>query len=165
MTIKDASAIHIPIIQDIAERTWWPTYSPIVEKEQIRFMLDRIYSHETLSKVINDQSQQFILLYDEKGAQGFAAYGERPEEPGIFKLHKIYVLPETHGKGYGKMLLNEVIDRITSQGSKTLDLNVNRYNSARNFYERMGFRVIREENVPVGPYFMNDFVMRLDLKR
>lgn len=163
--IENASDIHIPIIQDIAERTWWPTYSPIVEGEQIRFMLDEIYSHATLSKVMNNQSQRFILLYDEKGPQGFAAYGERPEDPGIFKLHKIYVLPENHGKGYGKLLLNEVIDRITSQGSKTLDLNVNRHNPARNFYERMGFRVIREEDIPVGPYWMKDYVMRLDLSR
>jgi GNAT superfamily N-acetyltransferase len=163
MTIKEATVIHIPIIQDIAEKTWWPTYSPIISVEQIRYMLGEIYSRKTLSGVIRDKSQQFIILYDENGHQGFAAYGPRPEDPGVYKLHKIYILPENHAKGYGTVLLDEVIRRVATLGSNVLDLNVNRHNSARSFYERMGFKVIREEDVAIGPYWMNDYVMRLEI--
>jgi len=165
MTIEDAYLNQIPIIQDIAEKTWWPTYSPFIEDKQIRFMLDRIYSRETLSEVMTNKLQHFIILYDEKGPQGFAAYGVRPEDRKVVKLHKIYVLPKNHGKGYGKLLLNEVINRIMSLGIRTLDLNVNRYNSARHFYERMGFKIIREEDVVIGEYFMNDYVMRLEVSQ
>ena len=45
-----------------------------------------------------------------------------------------------------------------------LDLNVNRHNQAQEFYKKLGFKIIREEDVPVGQYFMNDYVMRLNLE-
>ena len=45
-------------------------------------------------------------------------------------------------------------------GKETLDLNVNRHNKAKNFYEKMGFQVAYEEDIPIGKYWMNDYVMR-----
>jgi ribosomal protein S18 acetylase RimI-like enzyme len=160
-TIVNATPEHIPVIIDLAEKTWWPTYSPILEKEQLSFMLNLIYSREALENVMSNGTQTFILLKDENGWQGFASYGLRNEDSSVCKLHKLYVLPENHGKGYGRILLEEVKSRIRNMGVYTLDLNVNRHNPAKGFYEKIGFRVIREEDVPVGPYFMNDFVMRL----
>ena len=159
--IINASAADIAIIQDIAEKTWWPTYSPIITDVQIRYMLDAIYSTETLLNVIQGGSQHFILIKDETGVQGFASYGPRPDERNVYKLHKIYVLHDNHGKGYGAQLVAEVKRRLKMQGIHTLDLNVNRHNKAREFYEKMGFTVIQEEDVPIGPYWMNDYVMRL----
>jgi ribosomal protein S18 acetylase RimI-like enzyme len=162
--ILDATQDDIPTIQSLAEKTWWPTYSSIITAEQIRFMLNKIYSVETLQEVMTNGSQTFIILHDEHGPQGFASYGMRSEDPSICKLHKIYVLPENHGKGYGKMLIEEIKKRILALNIQTLDLNVNRFNRARSFYEKIGFKVIQEENVSIGPYWMNDYIMRLDLK-
>jgi ribosomal protein S18 acetylase RimI-like enzyme len=162
--ILQASPRDIPAIQSMAEETWWPTYSPILGSEQIRYMLDAIYSAEALQKVMENGSQTFIILHDDNGNQGFASYGLRPENPHICKLHKIYVLPENHGKGYGKMLIEEVKNRIKAMHVYTLDLNVNRYNQAKSFYEKTGFKVIGEEDVPIGPYWMNDYMMRLELR-
>jgi ribosomal protein S18 acetylase RimI-like enzyme len=163
VSIRDAGPEAIELIRQLAEQTWWPTYSPIISKEQIRYMLDVIYSVQTLEQVMADGSQHFMILYNSTGAQGFASYGVRKDEPGVFKLHKIYVLPENQGKGYGKLLIDEVKRRIQLENSHTLDLNVNRFNAAKSFYEKLGFRVIREEEVPIGPYWMNDYVMRLTL--
>jgi GNAT superfamily N-acetyltransferase len=160
--IENASVKDIPIIQQIAEETWWPTYSPILPKEQIRYMLDAIYSGEVLQEVMQNASQKFILLIDEKGPQGFASYGRRSNDLQVYKLHKVYILPANHGKGYGTLLIDEVKRRIADLHSYTLDLNVNRYNPAKSFYEKIGFRIIGEEDVPVGPYWMNDYVMRLE---
>ena len=163
INIRDAKLEDIPVIQELAELVWWPTYSPILEKEQIRFMLDKIYSVETLTRAMTDGSQHFILLKDEKGYQGFASYGARTEDAAIYKLHKLYVDPRNQGKGYGKILINDIRRRLQDQGIQTLDLNVNRYNTAKSFYEKLGFVVIKEEDVAIGPYWMNDFVMRLKL--
>jgi ribosomal protein S18 acetylase RimI-like enzyme len=162
INIVDAAKEDIPVIQQIAEETWWPTYSSIVEKEQIRYMLDAIYSTEALKNAMENGSQSFLVLRNENGAQGFASYGHRVNEPGVYKLHKIYVLPANHGKGYGKLLVDEVKKRMSVAGSYILDLNVNRHNPAKSFYEKIGFQVIREEDVPIGPYWMNDYVMRLE---
>jgi GNAT superfamily N-acetyltransferase len=103
-----------------------------------------------------------VLLEDEQ-IVAFAAYSPREEVPDIYKLHKIYCLPATQGKGYGKVLINTVCDAVIKAGKHILELNVNRHNKAKDFYEKMGFKVIYEEDIPIGPYFMNDYVMRKEI--
>jgi GNAT superfamily N-acetyltransferase len=67
------------------------------------------------------------------------------------------------GKGYGKMLLQAVEHAVLKAGENILELNVNRDNKAKQFYERMGFEVVYDEDIPIGPYWMNDHVMRKKL--
>jgi ribosomal protein S18 acetylase RimI-like enzyme len=163
-TIQDAGIREIPIIQDLAQKTWWPTYANLLTTPQIEYMLGKIYSTEALAEVMENKTQTFVILRDHMGPQGFASFGPRKEDPAIFKLHKLYVLPENHGKGYGKMLIEEIKNRITSMGIFTLDLNVKRDNPAKTFYEKIGFTVIGEEDIPIGPYWMKDYVMRLSVR-
>ena len=159
--ILEATVAEIPLIQEIAEITWKATYSHILSGEQLRFMLDAIYSPQELQKVMMEGSQKFLILKDKQGYQGFASFGARKEEPGVFKLHKIYILPQNQGKGYGSLLIAEVKRRLTIKGINILDLNVNRNNDATEFYKKLGFKIIREEDIPIGQYWMNDYVMRL----
>lgn len=151
---------HIPIIQKIVEPAWWAVYGPILTDEQVAYMLSEFYNHNALVDLINSGDQEFVILNDNGNDVGFAAFSKRKEESNVFKLNKLYLYPELKGKGYGKLLMDEVIARIDQKGGKTLDLNVNRYNESKGFYERMGFEVIYEEDIPVGKFFMNDYVMR-----
>jgi GNAT superfamily N-acetyltransferase len=161
--IRKATPEDIESIREIAEKTWRYTYSPTHEKEQLDFMLTEIYSVEKISSQLKNDSQTYLLLTANEKPVAFAAYSPREEDPEIYKLHKLYCLPETQGKGYGKVLLNEVINKTLEEGKHTLDLNVNRYNKAKNFYEKMGFVVAYEEDIPIGKYWMNDYVMRKEL--
>jgi ribosomal protein S18 acetylase RimI-like enzyme len=159
--IKDATESDILLIQHIVEKTWWPTYKNFLTTEQIQYMLDTIYSKESITNVMRNGSQKFIIIYENNIAGGFAAFGLRSEDPSIAKLHKLYVLIEHHGKGFGKLLMEEIKNRLLEKNIHTLDLNVNRYNPAQEFYKKLGFRIIKEEDIPIGPYWMNDYVMRL----
>ena len=168
--ISEATPDDTEIIRTIAEKTWWTAYSPILEKEQIVFMLDEIYSTRKVASQLSHKTQTYLLLIEPAAGSGgidkavaFAAYSPREEEPEIYKLHKLYCLPETQGKGYGKILINAVIQKTLEAGKHTLDLNVNRYNKAKSFYEKMGFAVVYEEDIPIGTYWMNDYVMRKEL--
>lgn len=161
--IIEATTAEIPIISEIAETTWIATYSSILSQEELRFMLDSLYNAKELLRITKDGSQIFLLLKDKHGYQGFASFGPRSEDPGIFKIHKLYILPGNQGKGYGTFLIEEIKRRLIVQGVRTLDLNVNRYNPAQEFYKKLGFKIIREEDVPIGPYWMNDYVMRLQI--
>lgn len=161
--IRTATGDDSKLIRILAEDTWWPTYSAILSKEQIRFMLDEIYDEAKIQQQINTGEQTYILLMEDDREVGFAAFSPRTENPDVYKLHKIYCLPETKGKGYGKRLLDEVILAVKNAGKQTLELNVNRFNNAKGFYEKMGFEVVYEEDIAIGPYWMNDFVMRKEL--
>lgn len=161
--IRKAKAEDARIIQSLAERIWWPTYSTILAKEQIRYMLDHIYDLELITAQIREQEQTYLVLRVEEEDLGFASYSLKEAPPAIYKLHKLYCLPETRGMGYGKLLLQAVEDKVRAEGVNTLDLNVNKYNPAKTFYEKMGFGIIDELDIPIGPYWMNDFVMRKQL--
>jgi len=164
VTIRQACVEDIPAIQYIAEKSWWSVYSAILAPEQIEYMLRRIYSTTTLTELFDHETQLFRILSENGQAKGFVAYGAREADPSVYKIHKLYVLPETQGKGFGRRLIDDVKERVLEEGIVVLDLNVNRFNPAKSFYERMGFYVLREEDVPIGPYWMNDFVMRMHLQ-
>jgi GNAT superfamily N-acetyltransferase len=160
-TIKPAGVADIPVIIDIQEKTWEPTYREILSKEQIDYMFENIYSYESL-KTQMEQGQYFMILENDGTAEGFASVSE--EAPEKFKLHKIYLLPSTQGSGAGKFLLNGIERYVSSVGGKILSLNVNRYNKAKTFYEHMGYVVVEEKDIPIGPYWMNDFILEKELR-
>jgi GNAT superfamily N-acetyltransferase len=161
--IREATTADVEAIIQIAEQTWWPTYEPLLGKEQVAYMLGEIYSQKKITDQVKNNEQTFLLLLEDEQPVAFAAYSPRDEDPEIYKLHKLYCLPVTQGKGYGKILINAVIDKTKEAGKHTLDLNVNRYNKAKDFYEKMGFAIAYEEDIPIGPYWMNDYVMRKEL--
>lgn len=155
-TINDAAAI-----QQMAEAVWWPTYGPILSEEQIKYMLGKMYDITTIKQQISSNSQRYLLLYADEVLTGFAAYSAREENIDVYKLHKLYCLTDTKGKGYGKLLLQAVEQRVKESGSSTLELNVNRHNPALGFYEKMGFNIAYSEDIDIGNgYQMNDYVMR-----
>jgi len=161
--IRKATPADVATIQAIAEETWRHTYSAILQKDQLDFMLTEIYSTEKLTAQLAHHTQTFLLLIEDGKPVAFAGYSPREEDHEIYKLHKLYCLPETQGKGYGKVLINEVAAKTLEAGKHTLDLNLNRHNKAKTFYEKMGFTVAYEEDVPIGKYWMNDYVMRKEL--
>ncbi|TLV02822.1 GNAT family N-acetyltransferase [Dyadobacter luticola] len=159
-TIKPAVETDIPTIIEIQEKTWEPTYGEILSKEQIDYMFEKIYSSDALKSQMTE-GQHFLILLNNNTPEGFASVSD--EGAGKFKLHKIYVLPSTQGTGAGKYLLAEAENYVKSRSGKILALNVNRYNKARTFYERMGYQVVAEKDIPIGPYWMNDFILEKEL--
>jgi ribosomal protein S18 acetylase RimI-like enzyme len=51
------------------------------------------------------------------------------------------------------------------KNAKALQLQVNRFNKAKEFYEKLGFTVIKTADFDIGNgYFMNDYVMEKKLR-
>ena len=122
-------------------------------------MLGEIYAADKIYSQVINNLQTYLLLVEAEQPLAFAAFSPRNEDPEIYKLHKLYCLPKTQGKGFGKILIDEVIARTLEAGKHILELNVNRHNRAKSFYEKMGFKVVYEEDIPMGEYWMNDYVM------
>ena len=151
----------VPFIRELSLRVWPQTYAPILPSEQIDYMVNLIYSEESLRNQIVNLGHQFIIAYQGEAPMGFASYSPKAGEEKIYRLHKIYVMPDAQGKGVGKKMVDFIEGEMKSTDADELELNVNRYNPARSFYERLGFSVVREEDIDIGNgFFMNDFVMR-----
>ena len=161
LKIRNTSTEDIPLIRELTFTVWPQTYGAIISQEQIDYMLDLMYSEASLKKQM-DEGCRFIIVYDENEPVGFAAYQET--RPTTWKLHKIYILTTQQGKGTGKFVIEEIIKEIQQQGATALQLQVNRHNKARSFYEKIGFTVIEEADFDIGNgYFMNDYVMEKKL--
>ena len=161
--IRPATLADADCIVKIAHITWWPTYGDILSTEQITYMLGVIYVSDTIAVQMESGEQQYLILEEDGEPVGFAAYSPRSEDASVYKLHKLYCLAAAQGKGYGKALMNAVVEAAQNAGADALELNVNRYNKAIEFYKKSGFTIAYDEDVPIGPYFMNDHVMRKEL--
>ena len=161
LSIRKAGNADIPLIRELTFKVWPQTYAAIISKEQIDFMLEMMYSETSLQQQMNDGCQ-FIIVYNESEPVGFASYQET--RPSIFKLHKIYVLLSQQRKGTGRFVIYYIITNIEQWGATALQLQVNRHNKAKDFYEKLGFIVIEEADFDIGNgFFMNDYVMEKKL--
>ncbi|MEO8174818.1 MAG: GNAT family N-acetyltransferase, partial [Sediminibacterium sp.] len=161
MEIRKAGFADIPLVRELTFATWPQTYSSLLSKEQVDYMLEMIYSPASLQKQMEEGSI-FIIVYDDKLPVGFAAY--KTIDPLTWKLDKLYVLASQQGKGTGKFIINYILDEIKAKQAKALQLQVNRQNKAKDFYERLGFKIIQTADFDIGNgYFMNDYVMELVL--
>ena len=159
MQIIIASLEDISTIRDIAYRTWPSAYKEILSVEQLNYMLEMMYNPQTLENQFNNPDYHFLLSKENNIATGFASYSYL-QEFDLYKLHKLYVLPEKQSKGHGKHLTAYIINHLKSLKANRLWLNVNRNNKAVEFYLKRGFSVIKEEDNDIGNgYFMNDYVM------
>jgi len=163
-------------IRSVSERTWPSTYGHIISQAQIDFMLDWMYSNESLEKQMNTGCEFYIAsIKNENGdwdAVGFCSVSPEDEEnnstekvEGLrsHKLNKLYVLPAAQGTGAGKALLNKSIEVAKAAGSESLFLQVNKLNNAFTFYLKHGFIKEAEFKFDIGNgFYMDDYVMRLN---
>lgn len=157
--IKVALKEDLPLIQQLACTIWNVAYKEIISKDQLAYMLDKMHSIDALSKLIDD-GHQFIIPYEDGVAKGYCCY---KIYAGKTRIEKIYVLPNQHKKGIGKLLINYVIEK-SKPLVNTIELNVNRQNNAVDFYKKIGFEITKPVDIPIGNgYFMNDYIMNLAL--
>jgi RsiW-degrading membrane proteinase PrsW (M82 family)/ribosomal protein S18 acetylase RimI-like enzyme len=161
ITLHKASDKDVLLIRELSLQVWPQTYASVLSPEQIQYMMNLMYSEAALHQQMHD-NHHFYIVFNAGIPIGFISYGE--VEPHLFKLHKIYLLPLQQGRGTGRLVLEQIIDRVKNEGATVLRLNVNRSNPALHFYKKLGFMVVHEEDIDIGHgYFMNDYVMEKKL--
>jgi ribosomal protein S18 acetylase RimI-like enzyme len=161
-TIRLANKADFPAIRSVVHEVWPIAYREIITPEQISYMLEWMYSDESLNKQMAEEGCVFLVYEEDSSVQGFASFSEI--ENTLFKLHKLYVYTSLHGKGIGKALLDDVKKRTTALGGKAIELQVNKKNIAQHFYLKQGFTIDRELVLDIGDGFvMDDYVMRAEL--
>jgi diamine N-acetyltransferase len=161
--IRLATVEDLTTVEQLAREIWPVTYEGIVPTEHLTYMLDLFYNNAALRDQLLNQHHTFLMVESAGKPVAFASYSTIA--PGVSKLQKIYVHPDTQGLGIGKQLIDYIISDLQSKQVHTLRLNVNRYNKARFFYEKLGFVIVKEEDVDLGNgVFMIDFVMEKKLK-
>lgn len=159
ISFKKAQKTDIQTIQDLAEKIWNYAYTDILSKNQIKYMLELMYSENEITKHLENPNYHYNLIYNNEILAGFMGY-ENHYEDHTTKLHRIYLLQEFKGKGLGKKSLEFLKEKTSASGNKRIILNVNKDNNAKGVYESQGFKVYDEAVFDIGEnYVMDDFLM------
>lgn len=161
MKLIQATAKDIPLIQELARRSWENAYAEILSEEQMEYMLSEMYSEQEIESHLQNPNYHYYLIEDENNNsyEGFIGY-EHHYEDQTTKLHRIYLVPESKGKGFGKGALQFLKAKVSENGNNRIILTVNKHNTARNFYESQGYKVYDEGVFDIGNGFvMDDFLM------
>jgi len=163
LTKTQAGVGDISEIIDLAERMWLPAFSPYFSETELYSLFNGMYNSEKILAAIQNPSYEFYIVENLQHMRvGYFATYKTIE---YLKLDKIYVAPELKGRGIGKWMYNEIIEQARQNNFRKILLNVNRRNRpAINFYKKLGFKVVKEEDIP-GPngFIYDDFVMEVEI--
>src|SRR6478735_1068239 len=113
VTIRLANADDLTTVEQLAREIWPGTYGDILSSAQLEYMLDLIYNNATLRNQMLNQQHTFLMVEQDGEPVAFAAYSTI--EPGVSKLHKIYVHQKTQGQGIGKQLIDHIVNQLRPQ--------------------------------------------------
>lgn len=151
-------------IRAIAREVWPIAYGAILSEAQLDYMMEMMYSIQSLQKQANENGNHFILAVEDDIPVGFAAYELDYHHTKKTKIHKIYILSNQQGKGIGRLLIDFITQQARQNNQDALLLNVNKNNVARHFYEKLGFSISYEEVIDIGQgYVMDDYVMEISI--
>ena len=155
---------ELHLVQEIAYATWPSTFSDILSVEQIEYMLNWMYNNQQLVENL-DKGHEFYGFFFFFKILGFLEVEASVQASTALKIHKLYVLPSLQGSGIGRQLILQAITCAKVHINNSVILNVNRYNKAVSFYQKIGFSILKEENIEIGKGFlMEDYIMSLELK-
>ena len=80
---------HLELVSSIAEDVWPKTFRSILSEEQIRYMMDMMYSPDVLKKQL-DAGVRFEVLFINGPPSGYISYS--PYKGNTAKHQQVYLL-------------------------------------------------------------------------
>lgn len=151
-----AQSGDLGVIAQLATLTWNQHYPAIISQQQIDYMLQRMYSEESLKEQMMVKQHRFFLIQSNESYIGFISVNQ--EKDNEWFLNKFYIDQNYAAKGLGTKVLGDLKKQLAPQ---KITLTVNRQNfKSINFYFKQGFVIERVADFDIGNGFvMNDFVM------
>ena len=132
--MRELSAADLPHLRQILENTGAFNAAEIAcAMELLQIVLDKP----------DQQDYQVIVAEFEGSPAGYVLYGPVPLTAGTFDLYWIATDPDLHGRGVGRLLMEEMERRLQNAGARLLCLETSsqgNYQRTRRFYEQAGYQ-------------------------
>jgi diamine N-acetyltransferase len=163
--LKMATLEDWQVIQTIAYHTWPHTFSEVMPQEQIDYMLALIYNEQSLKEQMIEKKHQFLMALNNDNPVGFTSYELNYGNSPQLMIHKIYLLPQSQGIGFGTKIFDYLTEVAKVNNQKCLCLKVFYKNDkAVSFYRKYGFTNAGTESSGIGNgYIILDNVMTKEL--
>lgn len=116
-------------------------FDPLIGAEQNDYMINKFQTVDSIKEQL-ENGYRYFLIIDNDVCVGFIAF--YPKGKAMY-LSKFYLHKDKRGKGYAHQMLEFVIREAKYLDCQSIELNVNKKNSACLAYEKLGFQIIRSE--------------------
>ena len=100
LRMRKATEADVPHIRRIAHETWPVAYGSLLSPGQLSYMLELNYSAPSLLEQMG-KGHQFYMAELDGRPFGFASVSD--EGNAVFKLNKLYIIPDTQKTGAGSI--------------------------------------------------------------
>ena len=168
--IRRATPDDIPRIRALADVCFRDTYRTILSPAQMEYMMDWMYSEESLARQMGRDGHVFFLAEADGAPCGYFSVqplGLQEDGEYLFEFQKMYLLPAYKGQGFGRRMVGHVFQFVRDAACGwpcRIELHVNRDNPQVAFHKHMGFCILRSGDFPIGQgFYMNDYIMGIRL--
>ena len=168
VTLRPATLIDAPQIAALGSHIFATCFGYSLPPADLQAYLESAYSISSLSSDISNPSMTVIVAEDPSSGTvvGFSQLTRGTTEPclagieNLVELQRLYVSPDFHGGGVGRLLVEAVESVAREEGFETLWLGVWEENfKAQKVYERMGFEKVGSHDFVMGSCVQTDWIL------
>lgn len=175
MNLEDVKLLKLTIenldeLKSISRQTYSDTFSWGNSAKNMQSYLDSAFSAQNLSKELKIRNSHFFFAQYKGQTIGYlkinlgSAQTDIQDEQAM-ELERIYVLKQFQGRGFGKILLTQIIELAKSQSLKYLWLGVWEKNKkAIRFYTNHGFEIFSSHKFIMGDDIQKDYLLKLSFE-
>lgn len=169
LKIKQASITNLDDLIEIAKQTFWETFAPFNDPNEMNNYLKESFSKEKLKNEMMNENSEFYVAEVNSKIIGYlkinfnSSQTELKEDIGM-EIERIYVLNEFHKKKIGYKLFEKALERAKNKSLHYIWLGVWEKNlTAIEFYKKIGFVEFSKHIFKLGNEEQTDIMMKLNL--
>jgi ribosomal protein S18 acetylase RimI-like enzyme len=170
MIIRKAEETDIDLICSLGRKTFYETFADQNDHENLEKYLRESFNSQKIIREFKNPDSSFYLHQLDKVVTGYLKVNEGTTQtdyfgPEYLEVERLYVLKEYKGRGIGKSMMKRAFKLASDRGLQYIWLGVWEHNeSAKLFYEKMGFEFFGTHIFNVGDDPQTDIILRKAVK-
>ncbi|WP_373140393.1 GNAT family N-acetyltransferase [Mycobacterium marinum] len=163
--IAAAGPVDATELGAVAARTFPLACPPSAPAEHVASFIETNLSGDRFAEYLDDPQRTILAARADGRIVGYAMLVRADTDDCDVELSKLYLLPDQHGTGTAKALMDNALTTAQDWGARRVWLGVNQENQrAQRFYAKRGFTVSGTRTFQLGPHQENDYIMVRELR-
>ena len=152
--LKRCTPADIPQLRQVALQSYHEHYLYLwTEDKYVQWYTDISFGEQSLQRQMNEPGTDFFLIQTNAENVGFLKtitnYAPDNNSPGkSLYLERIYIIKRATNQGIGAKAVQMIIDKAKEEHLETIWLKSMDSSKAVQFYEKMGFKIVKTEQIP-----------------
>lgn len=165
VTFQECQLEDLAVLLHIAKNTFYRSYSHLNTPENMTDYMSKAFHFDQIQKELTDPDSSFYFLKKNKEILGYFKINENAAQnefqtKDLLEVERIYVLEAYQRKGYGRKMLNKILEMAQEKSKSRVWLGVWENNpKAIAFYQSLGFKHVGDHPFYFGDEAQVDWIM------